>query len=80
MLETEEPEAIVGAVEAGLGLTIISQSIVGERLLSGKLALVPLQDADLRRYFSLVKVGSRRPTALMRTFSEVVRSSWTRPS
>ena len=52
-LELGSPEAIKGAVEAGMGVSIMSHSTVAKELKLGSLAAVPL-DPALERPFSFV--------------------------
>ena len=52
-LELGSPEAIKGAVEAGMGISIMSHSTVVKELKVGTLAAVPL-DPPLERPFSFV--------------------------
>ena len=53
-LELGSPEAIKGAVEAGMGVTIMSRSIIGKELKLKTLAAVQL-DPPLARPFSFVR-------------------------
>ena len=52
--ELGSPEAIKGAVEAGMGITIMSRSIIGKELKLGTLAAVQLEP-PLSRPFSFVR-------------------------
>ncbi len=53
-LELGSPESIKGAVEAGMGLSILSKVTIGKELKLGTLAAVPL-DPPLERPFSFVR-------------------------
>ncbi len=53
-LELGSPEAIKGAVEAGMGITIISRSIIDKELKLNRLAELQL-DPPLSRPFSFVR-------------------------
>jgi len=53
MMEFGSPESIKAAVEAGLGITIISESTLGKELKLGTLAAVPL-DPPMTRPFTIV--------------------------
>lgn len=75
-LELDEPEAIVRAVEAGLGITFISQEIVADRVAAGTLRVLPLADVQLTRDFSLVMLRRRELSAPMREFSAILTALW----
>jgi DNA-binding transcriptional LysR family regulator len=75
-LQLDQPEAIVRAVEAGLGMTFISQEIVAGRVAAGTLRVLPLADVQLTRDFSLVTLRRREPSAPMRAFSAVLTALW----
>ena len=52
-MELGSPEAIKGAIEAGMGVSILSKAIIGKELKLGTLAFAPLEP-PLRRPFSFV--------------------------
>jgi DNA-binding transcriptional LysR family regulator len=53
VMELGSPEAIKGAVEAGMGISILSRTTVGKELKLGSLVAVPL-DPPLERPYSFV--------------------------
>jgi DNA-binding transcriptional LysR family regulator len=53
-LDLASPEAVKGAVEAGMGLSVVSRAIVGKELRLGTLKAIPLQPRLLRP-FSFVR-------------------------
>lgn len=53
IMELGSPEAIKGAVEAGIGITILSKATLGKELKLGTLVAIPL-DPPLERPFSFV--------------------------
>ena len=53
-LELGSPESIKGAVEAGMGISIVSIATLEKELALGKLVAVPLEPA-LERSFSFVR-------------------------
>lgn len=67
-IELNEPEAIVRAVEAGLGLTIISEVIVARQVSTGTLVVLTMIDVDPGREFSLVALRERPFSPAMRAF------------
>jgi DNA-binding transcriptional LysR family regulator len=77
-MEFNEPEAVVRAVEAGMGLAFISQSIVGHQLAAGTVRAIPLVHVDLGHDFSLVSVRERAASPAMVTFREFLTDAWTR--
>ncbi len=75
VLEIAEPEAIVRAVQAGIGLSFLSETIVCHHLKQGTLVAVPLSHVNLVRNFSLVRVADRRMSAVVAAFMEIARKS-----
>mgnify|MGYP006266735701 CR=1 FL=1 len=67
-LELGSPEAVKGAVEAGLGLSIVSRATISKELRLGTLACIPL-DPPLRRPFSFVR---QRHKFRMRAMDELL--------
>ena len=72
-LELGSPEAIKGAVEAGLGITIISRSIIGKELKLNTLAEVQL-DPPLSRPFSFVRQRQKFRVTVMEKLLEFAQS------
>lgn len=75
VLEIAEPEAIVRAVQAGIGLSFLSETIVRHHLQEGTLVAIPLSHVDLVRNFSLVRVADRRASTVVAAFIEIVRKT-----
>lgn len=76
VLELAEPEAIVRAVEAGLGLAFISRVIVDRQLAAGTLRSITIEGVDLWRDFSLAWLRDRPESAAMRAFASYIRDAW----
>ncbi len=76
-LELDQPEAIVRAVEAGMGLTFISEVIVTRQLATGSLRALKVEGVDLWRDFSLAFLRTRPPSPSMRAFQAFIEQAWT---
>ncbi len=76
-MEFNQPEAVVRAVEAGMGLAFISQSIVGHQLAAGTIRAIPLADVNLGHDFSLVSVRERSASTAMAAFQDFLIDAWT---
>jgi len=72
-LELGSPEAIKGAVEAGMGITILSRSIIGKELKLKMLAELPL-DPPLVRPFSFVRQRQKFRVTVMEKLLEFAQS------
>ena len=72
-LELGSPESIKGAVEAGMGITIISRSIIGKELKLNTLAEVQL-DPPLSRPFSFVRQRQKFRVTVMEKLLEFAQS------
>ena len=72
-LELGSPEAIKGAVEAGMGITILSRSIIGKELKLNMLAELPL-DPPLARPFSFVRQRQKFRVTVMERLLEFAQS------
>ncbi len=72
-LELGSPEAIKGAVEAGMGITIISRSIIGKELKLNTLAELQL-DPPLSRPFSFVRQRQKFRVTVMEKLLEFAQS------
>lgn len=68
-LELGSPEAIKGAVEAGMGITIISRSIIDKELKLNTLAELQL-DPPLTRPFSFVRQRQKFRVTIMEELLE----------
>jgi len=72
-LELGSPEAIKGAVEAGMGITIISRSIIGKELKLNTLSELQL-DPPLSRPFSFVRQRQKFRVTVMEELLEFAQS------
>ena len=72
-LELGSPEAIKGAVEAGMGITIMSRSIIGKELKLEILAAVQL-DPPLSRPFSFVRQRQKFRVTVMEELLEFAQA------
>ena len=72
-LELGSPEAIKGAVEAGMGITILSRSIIGKELKLNMLAELPL-DPPLARPFSFVRQRQKFRVTVMEKLLEFAQA------
>jgi DNA-binding transcriptional LysR family regulator len=72
-LELGSPEAIKGAVEAGMGITIISRSIIGKELKLNTLCELQL-DPPLSRPFSFVRQRQKFRVTVMEELLEFAQS------
>jgi DNA-binding transcriptional LysR family regulator len=72
-LELGSPEAIKGAVEAGMGITIISRSIIGKELKLNTLCELQL-DPPLSRPFSFVRQRQKFRVTVMEKLLEFAQS------
>ncbi|MHB1415605.1 MAG: LysR family transcriptional regulator [Chloroflexota bacterium] len=75
-MELDEPEGIVRAVEAGMGLTFISEVIVAHQLAAGTLREIKVRGLSLGRDFSLVELRERTPSRAMHRFAAFLAESW----
>jgi DNA-binding transcriptional LysR family regulator len=72
-LELGSPESIKGAVEAGMGITIISHSIIGKELKLNTLAELQL-DPPLSRSFSFVRQRQKFRVTVMEKLLEFAQA------
>ncbi len=72
-LELGSPESIKGAVEAGMGITIISRSIIGKELKLNTLAELQL-DPPLSRPFSFVRQRQKFRVTVMEKLLEFAQA------
>jgi len=72
-LELGSPEAIKGAVEAGMGITILSRSIIGKELKLNMLVELEL-DPPLSRPFSFVRQRQKFRVTVMEKLLEFAQS------
>jgi DNA-binding transcriptional LysR family regulator len=72
-MELGSPEAVKGAVEAGMGLTIVSSASITKELKLGSLVSIPL-DPPLSRDFSFVRQRQKFKVRAMEELLEFARS------
>ncbi|WML90206.1 selenium metabolism-associated LysR family transcriptional regulator [Thiothrix lacustris] len=72
-LELGSPEAVKGAVEAGMGVSIVSSASIGKELRLGSLVAIPL-DPPLTRDFSFVRQRQKFKVRAMEELLEFARS------
>ena len=72
-LELGSPEAVKGAVEAGMGVTIVSSASIGKELKLGSLVSIPL-DPPLTRDFSFVRQRQKFKVRAMEELLEFARA------
>jgi DNA-binding transcriptional LysR family regulator len=75
-LELPSGEGVARAVEAGLGLTILSRLVVERALAEGRLATAEVTDLDLARTLRLVTVRSRTLSPGARAFRTLLLSAF----
>jgi len=75
VMELGSPESIKGAIEAGLGISILSRSTLGKELALGTLACVSL-DPPLERRFSFVHQKQKFRVRAIEALLEFTRSHW----
>ena len=68
-------EGITRAVEAGLGIAILSRRIVERSVAQGLLHVVSIADIDLRRTFRIIRLPERRPSPLVQRFIDALKAA-----
>ncbi len=76
-LELPSGEGVSRAVEAGLGVTILSRLVVERPVAEGRLATAEVADLDLRRTFRLVTIRGRTPSPAARAFRAMLLAAGT---
>jgi DNA-binding transcriptional LysR family regulator len=71
-MEMNKNEAIKQAVEAGLGLGVVSLHTVQAELASGQLCVLDVQGFPLKRQWYLVQRQGKRPSSAAQAFRELV--------
>jgi DNA-binding transcriptional LysR family regulator len=71
-VELGSTEAIKETVAAGLGLAIVSRATVEDQLRLNKLVILPVDQLDIRRTFTRVRVAGRTPSPAARAFDELL--------
>jgi len=72
-MELGSPEAVKGAVEAGMGISVVSKATVQKELRLGTLVILPL-DPPLRRPFSFVHQKQKFKLRVMEELLEFARA------
>jgi DNA-binding transcriptional LysR family regulator len=72
VVELPSGEGVARAVEAGLGVAILSRLVVERAVADGRLAAVEIEDLDLSRTFRLVTVRGRTLSPAARAFRSMV--------
>ncbi len=75
VMELGSPESIKGAIEAGMGISILSRSTIGKELALGTLTCVEL-DPPLERPFSFVHQKQKFRVRAIEELLDFTRSSW----
>jgi molybdate transport repressor ModE-like protein len=71
-MEMNKNEAIKQAVEAGLGLGVVSLHTVQAELVSGQLCLLDVRGFPIKRQWFLVQREGKRPSSAAQAFRELV--------
>jgi DNA-binding transcriptional LysR family regulator len=71
-MEMNKNEAIKQAVEAGLGLGVVSLHTVQAELASGQLCMLDVQDFPIKRQWFLVQREGKRPSSAAQAFRKLV--------
>ena len=79
-MEMNKNEAIKQAVEAGLGIGVVSLDTVRAELASGQLCVLNVKGFPLRRQWYLVQRQGKRPSSAAKAFIELVLSEASRLS
>ncbi|MFQ5913824.1 MAG: selenium metabolism-associated LysR family transcriptional regulator, partial [Nitrospinota bacterium] len=77
-MELEHPEAIKRAVEAGLGISLVSKFTVAEEVKSGRLKALKVRSVRLKRDLSIVHHKDKLLSPSMRAFLQAVEETPTR--
>lgn len=72
LLELPSGEAILRAVEAGLGAAILSRLVIARELERGSVRAVKIADVELQRSFSIVRAPHRTLSPAQRAFARIV--------
>lgn len=74
VMELGSAEAIVTAVEAGIGVAFISRIVAHRCIREGHVAEVPVQGLELTRQLHMIRHGRRAQTRIQRAFWEFCHS------
>jgi DNA-binding transcriptional LysR family regulator len=72
-LQLGSTEAVKQAVAAGLGVAIVSRYAAADQLALGRIALVRLHDAELKRSLTELRLRGRTPSAPAAAFVDFLR-------
>jgi DNA-binding transcriptional LysR family regulator len=75
-MEFDQPEALVRAVAAGMGLALTSRQTAVDQVAAGRVCTLPLPGVDLVQTFSLVALRGRTASPGMYRFREFLRTFW----
>jgi DNA-binding transcriptional LysR family regulator len=75
VLELPSGEGVARAVEASIGVAILSRLVVERAVAEGRLAMIAVPDLDLSRTFRLVTVRGRTLSPAARAFRTLVLSA-----
>ncbi len=75
VLELPSGEGVARAVEAGLGLAILSELVVGRAVQEGRLVAIDIAGVDLRRTFRLVHLHGRTLSPAANAFVALCRQA-----
>jgi len=75
VLELPSGEGVARAVEAGLGVSILSRLVVERAVADGRLAIAEIADVDLTRTLRLVTVRGRTLSPAARAFRQLLISA-----
>lgn len=78
VIALDQPEAIIRAVQAGMGLAFLSETIVAPHVTRGALRVIPVEGLRLGRQFSLVTLRGRAATPVMAAFMALLEATWTK--
>lgn len=72
-LELSSGEGVVRAVEAGIGLAMISRLVAADGLAAGRIVAIPALDLAARRVFQAVTPRGRARAPVVQTFLDLLR-------
>lgn len=75
-MEFDQPEALVRAVAAGMGLAFTSRAPAADQVVAGRVRILPLAGVNLTQTISLVALRGRSFSPAMNRFRVFLRASW----
>ncbi len=75
-MEFDQPEALVRAVAAGMGLAFTSRATAADQIAAGRVRTLALTGVDLTQTFSLVALRGRSYSPSMQRFRTFLRAFW----